>query len=166
MDADGWYYEESLDTSCAQQTIRVQQDRPGDWYVCHSNCSVSELNDPGRAAEVLEFFTGSFRWLRFERREGSRLDDNAIAIIALYLDGEAPECEAHIGYVERKLAEVIANEEIGLYWGRIRCLMPPGHGRRPIFCLRWDLMVKLDEGIFEDDVSHATASESTAAAPS
>ena len=52
MDADGWYYEESLDAECPQRTIRVQQDRPGDWYVRNTNCQVAELNSPSRAAEV------------------------------------------------------------------------------------------------------------------
>ena len=53
MDADGWYYEESLDAECPLRTIRVQQDRPGDWYVRNTNCQVAELNSPSRAAEVL-----------------------------------------------------------------------------------------------------------------
>jgi hypothetical protein len=67
IDADGWFYEESLDSQCPLRTIRIQQDRPGDWYVRNTNCSIAELNDPARAAEVLAFFTGSFRWLKFER---------------------------------------------------------------------------------------------------
>ena len=80
MDADGWYYEESLDAECPLRTIRVQQDRPGDWYVRNTNCRVAELNSPSRADEVFCFFTGSFRWLRFERETDNGHEPGAIHV--------------------------------------------------------------------------------------
>ena len=151
MDADGWYYEESLDAECPQRTIRVQQDRPGDWYVRNTNCQVAELNDPSRAAEVLEFFIGSFRWLRFEREAGNGHGPGAIRIIGTFLDGEGMERESHLGYVEQEAARNMAHQDVSQLWGRLRCIRPPGTSRRPNFCLRFDLLVELDEKMFDDE---------------
>ena len=152
MDADGWYYEESLDSECPQRTIRIQQDRPGDWYVRNTNCSIAELNDPARAADVLGFFTGSFRWLRFERKETNGSGTGRISIIGTYLDGEGAGCDACLGFVEPDVAAALTNENVERLWGRIRCIRPPGPGRRPTFCLRFDLLVELERGVFEDDL--------------
>jgi len=152
MDADGWYYEESLDSGCPQRTIRVQQDRPGDWYVRNTNCSIAELNDPARAAEVLDFFTGSFRWLRFEREASNGKGPGAIKILGSFLDGEGAECVAELGYFEPAVAKALTEQNVERLWGRIRCIRPPGPGRRPIFCLRFDLLVELEKGVFEDDL--------------
>ena len=153
MDADGWYYEESLDADCPQRSIRVQQDRPGDWYVRNTNCGIAELNSPARADEVLEFFTGSFRWLRFEREAGNGRGDNAIKVIGTYLDRDGATCESHLGYVEPENAEALADKDVERLWGRLRCIRPPGRGRGPTFCLRYDLLVELDEKIFADDAA-------------
>ena len=151
MDADGWYYEESLDAECPLRTIRVQQDRPGDWYVRNTNCRVAELNSPSRAAEVLEFFIGSFRWLRFERETENGHGRDAIRIIGTFLDGEGLERESHLGYVEREAARNMAQQDVSQLWGRLRCIRAPGTFRRPNFCLRFDLMVELDEKMFDDE---------------
>ena len=152
MDADGWYYEESLDSDCPRRTIKIQQDRPGDWYVRNTNCSVAELNSPARADDVLCFFLGTFRWLRFEREASNGRGPDAIKIIGTYLDDHGAECEGELGYVERAVSKELANEDVGRLWGRIRCLRPPGTGRRPTFCLRFDLLVELEKGVFDDDV--------------
>jgi len=152
MDADGWYYNESLDAECPLRTIRVQQDRPGDWYVRNTNCRVAELNSPSRAAEVLGFFTGSFRWLRFEREAGNGRGPAAIRVIGTFLDGEGCERESHLGYVEPDVAKNIAQQDVDHMWGRLRCIRPPGPGRRPTFCLRFDLLIELDEKLFDEDV--------------
>jgi hypothetical protein len=151
MDADGWYYEESLDAECPQPTIRVQQDRPGDWYVRNTNCRIAELNSPSRAAEVLGFFAGSFRWLSFEREEANGRGPDAIKIIGTYLDQDGLECASHLGYVEPEIADKLADHDISHLWGRIRCIRAPGPGRRPTFCLRYDLLVELDERMFNDE---------------
>ena len=152
MDADGWYYEESLDAECPHRTIRVQQDRPGNWYVRNTNCKIAELNDPARAADVLEFFTGSFRWLRFEREAGGRNGCESIRIIGTFLGRDGTEREIHLGHVEQAVAEGLIDDKVENLWGRIRCIRPPGSGRRPNFCLRYDLLVELEEGVFGDDV--------------
>lgn len=150
MDADGWYYEESLDPDCSQRSIRVQQDRPGDWYVRKTNCRIAELNSPSRAGEVLGFFGGSFRWLRFERETGNGRGDT-LKIIGTYLDQDGATCESHLGYVDPENAAALADTDSGRLWGRIRCIRPPGRGRQPTFCLRYDLLIELDEKIFGDD---------------
>jgi hypothetical protein len=152
MDADGWYYEEFLDAECPHHTIRVQQDRPGDWYVRNTNCMIDELNDPARAADALEFFAGSFRWLRFEREAGKEDGRESIRIIGTFLDREGTGREIHLGFVERGIAEELAEDDIEHLWGRIRCIRPPGTGRRPTLCLRYDLLVELEEGVFGDEV--------------
>ena len=151
MDADGWYYEESLDSECPFRTIRIQQDRPGDWYVSRTNCRIAELNCPSRAAEVLGFFIGSFRWLRFEREAANGHGDDAVKIIGTYLDQDGVEREAHLGYLEPETARAMANEDVERLWGRIRCIRPPGPGCRPTFCLRFDLLVELEEGLFDEE---------------
>lgn len=152
MDADGWYYEESLDAECPRRTIRVQQDRPGDWYVRNTNCRIAELNSPSRAPEVLSFFAGSFRWLRFEREELNGRGPDAIRILGTFLDRDGHESESHLGYVEASIAEKITDLDVERLWGRIRCIRQPGPGRRPTFCLRYDLLVELDEKMFDNDV--------------
>jgi len=151
MDADGWYYEETLDSQCQYRTIRVRQERPGNWYVRNTNCRIRELNDPARAADVLAFFSGSFRWLHFEREEvdGCRL--GAITVIGTYLDQEGSERVARLGYLEPAIAVELVNEEVDRLWGRIRCIRPPGAGRRPTFCLSFDLLVEIDENVFGED---------------
>jgi hypothetical protein len=153
MDADGWYYEESLDAECPLRTIRVQQNRPGDWYVRDTNCRIAELNRPSRAAEVYDFFTGSFRWLRFEREAKKGNGPGAIRIIGSFLDGEGVECESHLGYLDPEIARKIVHQDLGQLWARLRCIRPPGAGRRPNFCIRFDLLVELDGETFDDDVN-------------
>lgn len=153
MDADGWFYEETLDAECPLKTIRVQQKRPGHWYVRETNCKITELNRPSRAAEVYGFFAGSFRWLRFERESGSRRGRHMIRIIGSYLDGGGAECEAHLGYLENEVANRMMHQDVGHLWARLRCIRPPRAGRRPNFCLRFDLLVELDEEMFDDDVN-------------
>jgi hypothetical protein len=151
MDADGWYYEESLDADCPQRTIRVQQDRPGDWYVRKTNCRIAELNSPSRAAEVLRFFAGSFRWLRFERGESGDKGASRIKVIGTFLDANGIECESDLGLVETEIAKDLVAHDVDHLWGRIRCIRPPGAGRRPTFCLRFDLLVELDEKLFDHE---------------
>ena len=77
-DDGGWYYEESQDYSSSQQTIRIEQDRPGDWYVRDSFCEVDGLNDPDRADDVAKFFAGSYRWLhsRTQTQRAPRAEDH------------------------------------------------------------------------------------------
>jgi hypothetical protein len=161
MDADGWYYEETLDSECPYRTIRVRQERPGNWYVRNTNCRIRELNDPARAAEVLAFFTGSFRWLRFEREVvgGCRL--GSIAVVGTYLDRGGVKREARLGCVEPAIAIELVDADVESLWGRIRCIRPPGRGRRPTFCLAFDLLVELDEHVFDDAADLGEPSDET-----
>ena len=152
MDADGWYYEESVDAESPLKTIRVKQNRPGDWYVRDTNCGIAELNSPSRAAEVFGFFTGSFRWLRFEREAKKGRGPGAIRIIGSFLDADGAECETHLGCVEHEVAKKIVHQDVGDLWARLRCIRPPGAGRRPNFWLRFDLLTELDREMFDDDV--------------
>jgi hypothetical protein len=71
-DDGGLYCEESQDYSSSQSTIRIEKDRPGDWYVRDSFCEVDGLNDADRADDVAKFFAGSHRWLHLERRPNGR----------------------------------------------------------------------------------------------
>ena len=153
MDADGWYYEESLDPGCPLRTIRVQQNRPGDWYVRNTNCRIAELNSPSRAAEVYGFFTGSFHWLRFERESKKGKSPGPIRIVGSFLDGEGAECESHLGYMEPEVAKNMVHQDVGHLWARLRCIRPPGAGRRPNFCLRFDLLVEVNGETFDDDMN-------------
>ncbi|MCG6950669.1 MAG: hypothetical protein LJE93_17275 [Acidobacteria bacterium] len=151
MDSEGWYYEESLDPDCPKKTIRVRQDRPGNWYVRNTNCRIEGLNNPARAAEVLGFFTGSFRWLHFECDLESRRQRSGIRVIGTYLDPEGRERDSHLGYVYPDVCRGIVGLDVQRLWGRLRCIRPPGNGLRPTFCLRFDLLVELDETMFDED---------------
>jgi len=161
MDADGWYYEESLDAEGPLKTICVQQNRPGDWYVRDTNCKIAELNSPSRAAEVFGFFTGSFRWLRFEREAKKGRGPGAIRIIGSFLDGDGAERESHLGYVEHEVAKNIVHQDVGHLWARLRCIGPPATGRRPNFCLRFDLLIESDGKTFDDDVNVEARTENS-----
>ena len=100
---------------------------------------------------MLSFFAGSFRWLRFEPEEANGRGPEAIKIVGTFLDQDGQERESHLGYVETAIAEKISDQDVSRLWGRIRCIRPPGPGRRPTFCLRFDLLVELDEKMFDDD---------------
>jgi hypothetical protein len=148
-DGGGWYYEESQDYSSSQQTIRIEQDRPGDWYVRDSFCEVDGLNDASQADNVVRFFAGSYRWLRLERRPNGRYGRKTIAVLGTYRNKKGKEQVSHIGYLAPELANEIGNEDITKLWGRIRFIKFPGRGRRPRYLIRFDLMVELEEGTFE-----------------
>ena len=66
-DEGGWYYEETCELTSSRLTIRIEQDRPGDWYVHEGCCEVAGLDDAGRAEEVARFFAGRYRWLELDR---------------------------------------------------------------------------------------------------
>ena len=74
-DEEGWYYEESQNFSRSQSTVRIDQQRPGDWEILESSCGIVGLNQAVRQKEVGRFFAGSYRWLRLERElNGCGLD--------------------------------------------------------------------------------------------
>ncbi len=146
-DEGGWYYEEAQDYSSSQQTIRIEQDRPGDWYVRDSFCEVVGLNDPSQADDVARFFAGSYRWLRLERRPNGRHGRKTIAVIGTSRNSRGKEQVSHLGYLAPNLADELRNQDITTLWGRIRFIKFPD--RRPRYLIRFDLMVELDEDTFE-----------------
>jgi len=148
-DAGGWYYEESQDYSSSQQTIRIEQDRPGDWYVRDSFCEVDGLNDPDRAQDVAEFFAGSYRWLHLERRPGGRQGRRTIAVVGSCRDRRGKERRHDLGFLHPELAAELGSEDVSKIWPRVRFIKFPGRGRRPRYLIRFDLMVELAEDTFE-----------------
>ncbi len=148
-DEDGWYYEESQDYSSSQQTIRIEQDRPGDWYVRDSFCEVDGLNDPDRAEDVAEFFAGSYRWLHLERRPNGRNSRSTVAVIGTSRGPNGKERRHHLGFLAPELAGELGRENVSKIWPRVRFIKFPGRGRRPRYLIRFDLMVELAEDTFE-----------------
>ena len=148
-DNGGWYYEESQDYSSSQQTIRIEQDRPGDWYVRDSFCEVDGLNDPDRADDVAKFFAGSYRWLHLERRPNGRHGRRTIAVIGTSRGPKGKEQRNHLGFIGPELAGDLGTQDVKKMWCRIRFIKFPGHRRSPKYLIRFDLMVELEEDTFE-----------------
>lgn len=148
-DRGGWYYEESQDYSSSQQTIRIDQDRPGDWYIRDSFCEVDGLNDPERADDVAAFFKGAYRWLRLERKPNGRRGQRAIAVIGTCRDGKGRDQRHHLGFLDPELAKDLGSEDVRKMWCRIRFIKFPGRGRHPKYLIRFDLMMELAEDTFE-----------------
>jgi len=148
-DDRGWYYEESQDYSSSQQTIRIEQDRPGDWYVHDSFCEVDGLNDPDRADDVARFFAGSYRWLHLERRPGQRQGGRTIAVVGTCRGRRGKEATYHLGFLDPELVRDLGTENVTKMWPRIRFIKLPGRGRRPRYQIRFDIMVELEEDTFE-----------------
>ncbi len=139
-DANGWYYKESQEYSRNQNSIRIEQRRPGDWRVIEGFCEVDGLNQPEYAAGVQRFFTGSYRWIRFEREPVSPKTINKVKVIGLYKDTKNRKQEAMLGHLTLNVAEEIARRDVRPMWGRIRFLRFPRPGRVPRFFIRFDLM--------------------------
>jgi len=148
-DEGGWYEEESQDYSSSQQTIRIEQDRPGDWYVRESICDVEGLNDFSRADDVACFFAGSYPWLRLERRPNGCQERRIIAVIWTSRNSRGKEQVSHFGYFASELANDLGNQKVTKLWGRIRFIRFPGRRRRPQYLIRFDLMVEFGEDTFE-----------------
>ncbi len=142
-DEGGWYYEEAQDYSSTQQTIRIEQDRPGDWHVRESFCEVEGLNDPSQADDVARFFAGSYRWLRLERRPTGRHGRKTIAVIGTSRNSRGKEQVSHLGYLAPGLANGLDRQNVSKLWGRIRFIKFPG--RRPRYLIRFDLMAEGEE---------------------
>ena len=140
MDKNGWLYKESQEYSKNQNSIRIEQNRPGDWEVIEGFCEVDGLNSPDRTKEVLAFFTGSFRWLRLEREPVSPKTVNKVKVIGTYQDKKKKEHEVVLGHLTMNTAEEIERENVSDMWGRIRFIRFPKPGRSPLFLIRFDLM--------------------------
>lgn len=139
-DANGWYYKESQEFSKTQNSIRIEQNRPGDWEVIEGFCEIDGLNQPEYAEGVHAFFAGSYRWIRFEREPVSPKTVNKVKVIGLYKDKKNKKQEAQLGYLTMNAAEEIERRDVAPMWGRIRFLRFPKPGRPPRFFVRFDLM--------------------------
>lgn len=148
-DEDGWYYEESCQVSGSRLTIRVEQDRPGDWYAHDSGCEVDGIDDPERADDVERFFGGSFRWLELELDDGGSGNCGTVTVVGTFLDDAGCEQRVPIGRLENKLVRQLRGEEISRMWAKICALGFPLHGNRRGYRVCFDLMIELDEGLFE-----------------
>jgi hypothetical protein len=143
-DDEGWYYEESQNFSRSQSTVRIDQNRPGNWEILESSCGIAGLNKPDRRAEVARFFAGSYRWLRLERERDSFLGGSLIKVIGTYRDKNGKEKTTHLGFINRELAEEIEGEDVRNLWARIRLIRFPSPGRDSRHLIRFDLMQKMD----------------------
>ena len=141
-DEPGWYYEESQNFSKSQSTVRIDQQRPGDWGVLASSCGIVGLNKPERQKEVGKFFAGSYRWLRLEREINGYRTGNVIKIIGTYRDKSGKDRAAHLGFLKQELTEELEGENLRDLWGRIRFIRFPTPGRDSKFLIRFDLMQK------------------------
>ena len=140
-DEGGWYYEETQSFSKSQNSIRIEQNKPGDWTVVEGFCDVDGLNDSERAQDVQAFFAGSYRWIRFEREPVSPKTINKVKVIGTYRDPRKKTHEVMLGYLMLKNAEEIERKDVSKMWGRISFLRFPNQtSRRPQFAIRFDIM--------------------------
>jgi hypothetical protein len=139
-DEEGWYYEESQNFSRSQSTVRVDQQRPGNWEVLESSCGIVGLNKPERQKEVARFFAGSYRWLRLERELNGFKANNVIRVIGTYRDNSGRELAVHLGFLKLELAEDLEGREVQKLWAKIRFIRFPSPGRDSKYMIRFDLM--------------------------
>ena len=139
-DEEGWYYEESQNFSRSQSTVRIDQQRPGDWEILESSCGIVGLNKSERQKEVARFFAGSYRWLRLERELNGFKANNVIRIIGTYRDKSGKELSAHLGFLKLELAEDLEGMDVRKLWARIRFIRFPTPGRDSKYMIRFDLM--------------------------
>jgi len=143
-DEEGWYYEESQNFSRSQSTVRIDQQRPGDWETLESSCGIVGLNKPARQKEVARFFAGSYRWLRLERELNGFKANNVIKIVGTYRDKSGRELSVHLGFLKLELAEKLEGENVRDLWPRIRFVRFPSPGRDSKYMIRFDLMQQED----------------------
>jgi HIRAN domain-containing protein len=136
----GWLYREYTDAADTPFTIRLEQEKPGQWSVFEDYCHVAGLNLPDRRSDVSRFFAGSYRWLELEREPGNPYDANAIRILGTFRDAAGAQHSVQLGYVPREVAALLSGKDVGTLWPRIRFITFPGAGGESDFHLRFDLM--------------------------
>ena len=140
-DEDGWYYEETQSFSKSQNSIRIEQKKPGDWEVVEGFCDVDGLNDSDRAADVHAFFAGTYRWIRFEREPVSPKTINKVKVLGSYQDARKKTVEVMLGHLMLKNAEEIQRTDVSKMWGRINFLrFPNPKNRKSQYAIRFDIM--------------------------
>lgn len=143
-DDEGWYYEESQNFSRSQSTVRIDQQRPGNWEILESSCGIVGLNTPDRKDEVARFFAGSYRWLGLERERNGSGAGSLTKIIGTYREKAGKERAVHLGFLKREVAEDLEGEDLRNLWARIRFIRFPTPGRDARYLIRFDLMHKAD----------------------
>ena len=143
-DEEGWSYEESRNFSSSQSTVRIDQQRPGNWETLESSCGIVGLNKPLRQKDVARFFAGSYRWLRLERELNGFKANNVIKVMGTYRDKSGKEFVAHLGFLNLALAEILEGENVLKLWARIRFIRFPSPGRDSNYMIRFDLMQDKD----------------------
>lgn len=143
-DEEGWYYEESQNFSSSQSTIRVDQNRPGNWETLESSCGIVGLNKPVRQKEVARFFDGSYRWLRLERELNGFKANDVIRVIGTFRDKFGKDSSVHLGFLNLALSEILEGENVLKLWARIRFIRFPSPGRDSKYMIRFDLMQDKD----------------------
>jgi hypothetical protein len=141
---EGWSYEESRNFSSSQSTVRIDQQRPGNWETLESSCGIVGLNKPLRQKDVARFFAGSYRWLRLERELNGFKANNVIKVMGTYRDKSGKEFVAHLGFLNLALAEILEGENVLKLWARIRFIRFPSPGRDSKYMIRFDLMQDKD----------------------
>jgi hypothetical protein len=142
---EGWFYEESRDFSKSQSTIRINQQRPGEWAVLKPSCGIVGLNEPGRRDGVAGFFEGSFRWLRLERGVDNVSGEKLVKVIGTYRGKRGRESVIQLGSLKQDLVDGLKGVKIENLWGRIRFIKFPSPGRNTGYLIRFDLMKKTDQ---------------------
>jgi hypothetical protein len=143
-DDEGWYYEESQNFSRSQSTVRIDQQRPGNWEVLEASCGIVGLNKPVRQKEVARFFAGSYRWLQLERERNDFKANNVIRVIGTYREKSGKELSVHLGFLKLELAEDLEGRDVRNLWPRIRFVRFPSPGRDSKYMIRFDLMEQRD----------------------
>lgn len=141
-DDEGWYYEESQNFSRAQSTVRIEQQRPGDWEILESSCGIAGLNNSKRQDEVARFFAGTYRWLKLERERNGYQTNTVVKVIGSYRDKAGKERSTHLGFLTQELSEELEGENVHEMWPRIRFVRFPNPQRGSKYMVRFDLMKK------------------------
>ncbi len=136
----GWYYEESQTFSSSQSTMRIDQNRPGDWEVFTGHCTVKGLNGPARREGVERFFRGGYRWLQLEGDLEPAYGDPSVKVIGTYLDTAGREHEVSLGNLSWDVTEEIKEANLFDFWGRMKLIGFPVPGRDTKYMIRFDLM--------------------------
>ena len=139
-DEPGWYYEESQNFSRSQSTVRIDQQRPGNWETYRSSCGIVGLNKPERKDDVARFFAGSYRWLQLERELDGSSGAGSVKVTGAYVNKNGKKHAVHQGYLQRELSEELEGEDLSNLWGRIRFIRFPSRNRNSSYLIRFDLM--------------------------
>ena len=143
-DDDGWYYEESQNFSSSQNTIRIDQSRPGEWEVFTGHCMVVGLNAPARSDGVCRFFNGTYRWLRFVSGIKPASGEALTKVVGSYWDTSGRKHEVDLGFLKQELTDGLEGHDVTKLWGKIRLIRFPAPGRDSKFLIRFDLMQQVE----------------------